>query len=214
MIKYAFTKVGIGHTDLARYSFFNKVMFKLGPDVFSFNDFENGILRGNRKAPFAISSQLSKGDPRLDLAFQDVDCRIHFALNCGAKSCPPVKNFTSTNIEEELRIVSQAFCEDESQVRVDLDKGTIYLSKILSWYQEDFGKSKEERLKTVAGFLRGKKLSDLELLLKKRGEAPKVKYNEYDWSTDASDYVPFSNTTVKAATNRLLRGISYTSTRH
>jgi len=30
--------------------------------------------------------------------------RIHFALNCGAKSCPPIKEFSAEAVDEELRI--------------------------------------------------------------------------------------------------------------
>ena len=37
--------------------------------------------------------------------------RIHFALNCGAKSCPPVKVFTGKGVEEELDVVTGAFVE-------------------------------------------------------------------------------------------------------
>ena len=29
------------------------------------------------------------------IAVLQVDPRIHFALNCGAKSCPPIKTFSS-----------------------------------------------------------------------------------------------------------------------
>ena len=36
-----------------------------------------------------------KDDPRLEHALSKVEPRIHFALNCGAKSCPPIKTFTS-----------------------------------------------------------------------------------------------------------------------
>jgi hypothetical protein len=199
MIKYGFVKVGIGQSNVDRHAFFNKVKFQVGRDSLSFQELENGILRGNRKAPYSLWPQFSRNDPRLDLTMDKVDCRIHFALNCGATSCPPVKNFTKQGIEEELRIVSQAFCEGDEQVRVDVDSKTVYLSKIFSWYQEDFGQSSSDVLKTVLKFLRGEKKEQLhQLLWNTPGGSVKIKYNFYDWSTDASDSVPFSGDKVKA----------------
>ncbi len=40
-----------------------------------------------------------------------VDPRIHFALVCGAKSCPPIKVYAPTSLEEGLDSATMAFCE-------------------------------------------------------------------------------------------------------
>ena len=37
--------------------------------------------------------------------------RIHFALNCGAKSCPPIKTFTGEEVDTQLNLATQAFLE-------------------------------------------------------------------------------------------------------
>lgn len=47
MIKNLFMKVGIGSLTLARGAFFSDVKFNVGGDILSFNDLENGVLRGN-----------------------------------------------------------------------------------------------------------------------------------------------------------------------
>jgi Protein of unknown function, DUF547 len=211
MIKYAFTKVGIGATDLARNAFFNTVAIQMGGGssssssppggyVLTFQDLENGVLRGNRRAPYALSRQFGSGDDRLKLIMPKVDNRIHFGLNCGATSCPPVKNFTEEGIEEELRIVAQAFCEDDGNVRIR--DGTLFLNKIFSWYIEDFGGNATESAKTVLTFLRGDKARALEGLMATGSLT--VRYNHYDWGTDASDFVPFAGSAVKADATRFL----------
>jgi glutaredoxin len=206
MIKYAFVKVGIANSKLARRAFFNDIKFQIGPDVFSFQDVENGILRGNRKAPYTLLPQFSKEDPRLQFSVENVDCRIHFALNCGASSCPPVRNFNKHSVDEELRIVSMAFCEDDANVRIDMDSKTVHLSKIFSWYQDDFGNSNEETLETIYTFLRNKKKKEMRNLLttvvRSGGASINVVYNHYDWSTDASESVLFSGGTIKADITR------------
>lgn len=192
MIKYAFMKVGIGSSNAARGAFFSGVKIDIGGDILSFNDLEHGILRGNKKPAFGLKNQLSNSDPRARLALPEPDCRIHFALNCGAKSCPPVKNFSTAAIEEELRIVAQAFCEQEDNVRIDENNNAIHLTKILSWFGVDFAPSNKELPAKVATFLRGENKAKLEKMISS-GKPVAVNFNTYDWGTNASEFVPFES---------------------
>lgn len=92
MIKHAFMKVGIPSGAIARLSFYSSVGYLIGGDRLSFQDLENGVLRGNKKPPGLLTSvPFPSSDNRFALALPEVDPRIHFALNCGAKSCPPCK---------------------------------------------------------------------------------------------------------------------------
>ncbi|KAL7552898.1 hypothetical protein ACHAWF_016147 [Thalassiosira exigua] len=137
MIKYAFVKVGIASSK-TRTSFFSDVSMNVGGDIFSFDDLEHGILRGNTRHPYQLSKRFGSTDSRKELARKELDPRIHFALNCGARSCPPVKKYTAEEIDEELRLAAMSFCEQESNV--DIGQGNLKLSKLLHWYQSDFGK--------------------------------------------------------------------------
>ena len=194
MIKYAFMKVGAGTSEMSRSSFFSSVKFLVGGHTFSFQDWENGILRGNRKAPYSLSPPLGKKDPRLSLVVQNPDPRIHFGLNCGAKSCPPVNRFTLENLEEELDVVAAAFCEDN--VEVDTDKRELRVSKIFSWYRVDFAPSTKKLPAALLPYLRGTKKQALERLLFDGGSV-KVTFMEYDWSTNASDIESFDASSLK-----------------
>lgn len=184
MIKHAFTSVGIPSSTLTRGSFFNNVSYCIGGYILSFSELENGILRANAKAPYALSHPFSSSDNRLHLALKEVDPRIHFALNCGAKSCPPIKSFTAEGIQEELRIVAQSFNESDDSTLVDEEKHELRLSMILSWYMSDFAPSKSELASKVVEFLRGEKKEKL-LRMIASGKSISVKFNEYDWSTNA-----------------------------
>ena len=197
MIQYAFMKVGIGTSFLTRNSFFGSVYFNVGGKLLSFNDLEHGVLRANRKGPANFSVSFAKDDTRLAMARKEVDCRIHFALNCGAKSCPPVKTFTVQAIEEELRIVTQAFCEQEDNVSIDVSTRTLYLSSILNWFQVDFCKTKADLPGVVVNYLRGEKQRQLQELIE-NGNSINIKFKEYDWSTDASYFVPFEKSVLVA----------------
>ena len=77
-----------------------------------------------------------------------------------------------------------AFLEEGGgNLAVDVEKKTLWLSKIMSWYRADFGKKDKDVATTMLQWLRGADKEKLEVLL----EAGKVKirhYN-YDWSNNA-----------------------------
>ena len=196
MIKYAFMKVGVPQSNFSRLAFFNNVKFIVGEYTYSFQDWENGILRANKKAPYAIGKQFSKTDPRLALMVKNPDARIHFGLNCGARSCPPVRNFTVENLKEELRVVSISFCEDAANVRIYQEKKELHLSPIFSWYRIDYAEKKSELPKVAVGYLRGTKKQSLERMLDR--DSVKVCWLDYDWSTNSSAQNVFEMESMKA----------------
>ena len=42
-----------------------------------------------------FSRPFGKSDPRLAIALETPEPLIHFALVCGAKSCPPIKTYSA-----------------------------------------------------------------------------------------------------------------------
>ena len=46
------------------------------------------------------------GDQRLRVALKEHEPLIHFALVCGAKSCPPIKTYSAEGIMDQVRIVN------------------------------------------------------------------------------------------------------------
>ena len=67
------------------------------------------------------------------------DARIHFAVNCGAKSCPPLLNgaFFGKSLETQLEAVTKKFINNSKFQTISASKLT--LSKIFDWYAVDFG---------------------------------------------------------------------------
>merc|ERR1712020_23232 len=91
-------------------------------------------LRLLLKIPFSMSTLYRKpfgsNDPRLAIILPTVDPRIHFALNCGAKSCPPIKTFTGDEVEEQLEVATQAYLESEDALLVDTAAKQVNLSML------------------------------------------------------------------------------------
>lgn len=181
-----------------RVSFFNKAArYNIGGYEYTADDLENGILRGNRPAASTIgmllgcpklsSGPFGKGDPRASKLVDPIDPRIHFALVCGAKSCPPIKLYSSENLEEGLQGATEAFCA--SDVQVDAPSRSVTLSKIFKWYSPDFGKTKAERLRFLLPYLADGPRSALEGLLASDPSAGgiTVRHREYDWSLNGQE---------------------------
>jgi hypothetical protein len=69
--------------------------------------------------------------------------RIHFALNCASRSCPPLQaqSFEGGKLDSQLEKITRAFVNTESGVRYDASTKTAQLSKIFDWYKDDFAKA-------------------------------------------------------------------------
>jgi hypothetical protein len=67
--------------------------------------------------------------------------RIHFALNCAAVSCPPLRvgAYVGSRLDAQLEEQTRAFLGDPARNGLD-ERGRLRLSKILDWYEEDFEK--------------------------------------------------------------------------
>lgn len=108
---------------------------------FSLDDVEHGILRKYRyKYSLGYFSNFMASDIIKELAVDKIDYRIHFALNCGAVSCPPIYFYSADKIEEQLELATLSFLE--SEVKVIDDKKQIEISQLFKWFKADFGSEK------------------------------------------------------------------------
>jgi len=192
LIIHALVVLGTRMNALQRAKFFASAKYNIGGYDYSADDMENGVLRGNRAAASNLwvvlglhqlsGGQFKKGDPRRAKVVEKVDPRIHFALVCGAKSCPPIKLYTPETLDEGLAAAGEAFCS--SEVEVDRPKREVRLSKIFKWYSVDFGSIKVERLTWLLPFLAPQARSDLQSMLGEAdgGRGIRLVYKEYDWS--------------------------------
>jgi len=65
--------------------------------------------------------------------------RIHFAVNCAAKSCPPLLNaaYYAKTLDTQLESQTKKFINNPEYNT--LGKSEIKVSKIFDWYKSDFG---------------------------------------------------------------------------
>jgi len=70
------------------------------------------------------------------------DPRIHFAINCAAKSCPPIRPepYVGERLDRQLDDQARRFLNGPHGVRIekDGDEAVLHVSKILDWFKDDF----------------------------------------------------------------------------
>lgn len=165
---------------------------------FSPNDIEHGILRANTRNPYATpegqDSYWLPSDVREGLCVSTLDPRVHFVLNCGAASCPPIK-ILGPDPEPALAAATATYLSGDN-LRVSLssskevvrERVVVTLPKLLFWYRADFGNSDETVLRRIVGLLgetEGRR-EDLMTLGKAidRGASLTISYLDYDWSSN------------------------------
>ena len=64
------------------------------------------------------------------------DPRVHFAVNCASKGCPPLisEPYRGAVLEQQLDAVTSAFLNDTERNR--LEGNTLYVSKIFKWFNQ------------------------------------------------------------------------------
>ena len=96
--------------------------------------------------------------------------RIHFAVNCAAKSCPKIMNraWTEDNIERYLAKQTKAFVANSTENNISINK--VELSKIFDWYKADFGGNNTKLIEFI------NKYSDVKV-----NDNATVTFKEYNW---------------------------------
>lgn len=103
--------------------------------------------------------------------------RIHFAIVCASVGCPTLRDeaYTAEKLEQQLAENARDFFRRSKNLRIDRQNRTLYLSSILSWFGEDFGKTQSQRLRTIRPYL-----PEAAQDLIDSGNV-RVRYLEYDW---------------------------------
>jgi Protein of unknown function, DUF547 len=156
---------------------FDKIAYQVGSRDYPLNLIENGLLRRNRRQPYRLRRPMRGSDPRLALAPSRLDQRIHFALNCGARSCPAIRSYEPETLDDQLELSTRTYLEAESAV--DPKACRITLPRLMRLYKRDFG-TREEQLAFAARHVPA--IADC---LERDGARPRVAYGRFDWTVAA-----------------------------
>lgn len=158
-----------------RRTFFSRPLVTVAGVELSLDDIEHKILRrsytkyalGYVRSPFR--------DEFCDRhAVEQRDPRIHFALNCGADSCPPIAAYTAEQIDKQLDMATEGYLD--THVEYDPHAGEAVLPRIILWYRGDFGRKRD-----ILDFLIGHGQLP-------PGARPQFSYRDWDWSMTPEKY--------------------------
>jgi Protein of unknown function, DUF547 len=68
------------------------------------------------------------------------DARVHFALVCAAKGCPPLRRepYLAARLDAQLDDQGRTFLAQRDKNRFEARTRTLHLSLIFKWYRDDF----------------------------------------------------------------------------
>ncbi|MEM7545726.1 MAG: DUF547 domain-containing protein [Pseudomonadota bacterium] len=125
-------------------------------DALTLNNVEHGILRPIWRDP-----------------------RIHYAVNCASIGCPDLmaKPWTSATLDADLDAGARRYVNHPRGARVD--SGQLIVSKIYTWFEEDFGGSSGGIIAHLRSYAEG----DLAGQLAGIG---RISNSEYDWDLNGA----------------------------
>ncbi|MGB3076574.1 MAG: DUF547 domain-containing protein [Chitinophagales bacterium] len=122
---------------LNRINFFSGRKINLSGTLLSLNDIEHGMLRNSSiwwSMGYLQKMMPSNFEKQLRVP---LDYRIHFALNCGAFSCPAISFYSPDESDQQLNNAMKTFLDQE--VILNNDRSSAKVSSIFKWYRGDFG---------------------------------------------------------------------------
>jgi hypothetical protein len=158
-----------------RNQFYTARMISFTSNKISLDDIEHGILRrsmftwsmGYIRNPFPTTFEKKH-------RVNQPDSRIHFALNCGAASCPPIAFYKPEDLSGQLDIAAASYLTGECTY--DKLQNKVTVPRILLWFRGDFG--------GVTG---------IRQLLQKHeiipaDSIPAIRYKSYNWDMQLDKY--------------------------
>lgn len=163
--------------------FFRRIAYNIGGWRFSPDDIEHGILRGNARHPYGLRRPFHPWDGRRAFAVEPPEPRIHFALGCGASSCPAVGAYSTSKVEDQLTFAAEAFINDPTRVVIEPTGESVQISQIFQWYAKDFGATPKAVLTYLLDYLDPSPARDW---LEANLDSASIRYIPYNWSLNTS----------------------------
>jgi hypothetical protein len=158
-----------------RGAFFTEKRINIAGLDLSLDDIENGLIRKSQ-FKFGLGYIRKVFPPSFErkLRVKQRDYRIHFAINCGAKSCPPVDIYSAETVDKQLQNATIDYLKYNTQF--NKESNILQTSTLMSWFRGDFG-GKNGSIKILK-----------ELKLVPQNLKPTLTYGTYDWTLDINNF--------------------------
>ena len=105
------------------------------------------------------------------------DPRVHFALVCASTSCPALRfeSYDASKLNRQLEEQTKSFMQNSEKNIFIESKKIASLSMLFRWYGNDFGSTKQERLKFIKPYVPQEHQTWID------SDSTRIKYLNYDW---------------------------------
>lgn len=110
------------------------------------------------------------------------DPRIHFAVNCAARDCPPLRPFAYTGaaLDDQLDQVTRSVLSSPSFVRVETDQ--LHVTRLFEWYGGDFTDDDfHGHASTIPAYIARYTSPEVRSFIEDAGNEPPIQFLDYDW---------------------------------
>ena len=174
----AYTQISL-HANPDKYknrgSFFGEKQIDIAGKNLSLDDVEHGLLRRSKiKWSLGHLNKWFPGAFEKQQRVDTLDYRIHFALNCGAASCPPIAFYKPELINKQLDLATKAYLQGDAAYNEK--ENEVSLPAIMGWFRGDFG-GKKNMLKLLK-----------QLKIVPADKQPAIKFSKYNWNIFLANY--------------------------
>ncbi len=148
------------------YRVFSLDIFEIGGRKYSLDEIEKDILLGHEYR--------SRGWK---------EARVHFAVNCASVGCPPLRQVLYTGKNTDALLTENTERALKTGRHMHFDNGTLRLSQLFEWYEEDYREEAGSVRKWIKAFV------DEDTRDKVR-EARRIRHIDYDWTLNAPENFP------------------------
>ena len=159
-----------------RREFFEKKQIPIAGEMVSFGKIEHGIIRKSQWAlGLGYVRKIFPDQFERKLRVDKRDYRVHFALNCGAKDCPPVAIYTANRVDEQFEKGTELYLKKTSEYNEKTRE--VAVTALFNWFRGDFGSK-----------------NGIKNILKEQNVIPETKgidisYKNYDWTLDLDNWI-------------------------
>lgn len=157
----------------SKLRFFRADAITVAGTPLSVDQIEHGVLRDSAKYGLGYVPRVFQSAFERRHRLADLDPRIHFALNCGAVSCPPIAAYSKA-VDGELDLAAAGYLD--ASVTYDPEAEVARVPRMCLWYRGDFGgPAGVRRLLTRYDVIP----ADAEVT---------IRYDSWDWSPDPAKF--------------------------
>ncbi len=159
-----------------RGSFFKLEQIKIAGETVSFAKIEHGLIRKSQwEYGLGYIRKWFPNKFERKLRVDEPVFNVHFALNCGAKDCPPVAIYEWQRLQEQLNIGTKRLLEKTSEY--DSETNVVKVTSLFSWFRGDFGG--KGGIKKI--------LKENEIIPSTKGVD--IEYTNYDWTLYLDNFI-------------------------